>query len=39
MSPSVFAGAAGRDLIPALERTGKAQLIYGVLLAAGLWFI
>ena len=35
----VFRGATGRGLIPALERTGKAQLVYGVLLAAGLWFI
>lgn len=35
----VLNGAVGRALIPALERTGKAQLVYGLLLAAGLWFI
>lgn len=29
-------GAVGRDLIPALESTGKAQLIFGALLCAGL---
>jgi len=33
----VVAGAQGRDLIPVLEATGKTQLIYGLLLAIGLW--
>ncbi len=27
----------GRDLIPVLEATGKTQLVYGILLTAGLW--
>jgi 1,4-dihydroxy-2-naphthoate octaprenyltransferase len=29
-------GAAGRELIPVLQRTGRLQLAYGLLLAAGL---
>jgi len=33
----VHAGAMGRDLIPVLEATGKTQLVYGILLTAGLW--
>ena len=33
----VRAGAMGRDLIPVLEATGKTQLVYGILLTAGLW--
>lgn len=36
MAP-VRAGAVGRDLIAVLEGTGRTQLAYGVLLAAGLW--
>lgn len=32
----VLAGADGRELIPVLGDTGKTQLIYGLLLAAGL---
>lgn len=30
-------GARGRDLIPVLAATGRTQLAYGLLLAAGLW--
>jgi 1,4-dihydroxy-2-naphthoate octaprenyltransferase len=33
---SVRAGALGRDLIPVLGATGKAQLAIGLLLAVGL---
>jgi len=33
----VRSGATGKDLIPVLEATGKTQLVYGILLAAGLW--
>lgn len=33
----VLAGAAGRDLIPVLGDTGRAQLAFGLLLAVGLW--
>jgi 1,4-dihydroxy-2-naphthoate polyprenyltransferase len=33
---AVRKGARGRDLIPVLVRTGRVQLAYGVLLAAGL---
>ena len=33
----VHAGAMGRDLIPVLEATGTTQLVYGILLTAGLW--
>lgn len=32
----VRSGAAGRALIPVLERTGRTQLLYGLLLAVGL---
>lgn len=30
-------GALGRDLIPVLAATGRTQLVYGLLLAIGLW--
>ena len=33
---AVREGARGRDLVPVLVRTGRVQLVYGVLLAAGL---
>jgi 1,4-dihydroxy-2-naphthoate octaprenyltransferase len=33
----VLQGATGRALIPVLGRTGQVQLVYGVLLAAGLF--
>ncbi|HVF32769.1 MAG TPA: 1,4-dihydroxy-2-naphthoate polyprenyltransferase [Acidimicrobiales bacterium] len=33
---AVRRGARGRDLIPVLVRTGQVQLVYGLLLAAGL---
>lgn len=33
----VRAKVVGRELIPVLEATGKTQLVYGVLLAVGLW--
>jgi 1,4-dihydroxy-2-naphthoate octaprenyltransferase len=33
---AVRSGARGRDLIPVLVRTGRVQLAYGLLLAAGL---
>jgi len=33
----VIQGATGRDLIPVLGETGRVQLIFGVLLAAGLF--
>ena len=33
----VLEGARGPDLIPVLGATGMVQLLYGVLLAAGLW--
>jgi 1,4-dihydroxy-2-naphthoate octaprenyltransferase len=33
----VLGGAGGRDLIPVLGETGRAQLAYGLLLAVGLW--
>jgi 1,4-dihydroxy-2-naphthoate octaprenyltransferase len=33
---AVLSGAKGRDLIPVLGATGKAQLIVGLLLAVGL---
>lgn len=33
---SVRRGARGRDLVPVLEATGKAQLIFGALLCVGL---
>jgi 1,4-dihydroxy-2-naphthoate octaprenyltransferase len=33
---AVRQGDRGRDLIPVLVRTGRVQLVYGVLLAAGL---
>ena len=32
---AVRSGAAGRDLVPVLVGTGRLQLLYGVLLAAG----
>ncbi|HET9442747.1 MAG TPA: 1,4-dihydroxy-2-naphthoate polyprenyltransferase [Acidimicrobiales bacterium] len=32
---AVRRGARGRDLVPVLRRTGEVQLLYGVLLAAG----
>jgi 1,4-dihydroxy-2-naphthoate octaprenyltransferase len=32
----VLAGVGGRELVPVLAGTGKLQLVYGVLLAAGL---
>jgi 1,4-dihydroxy-2-naphthoate octaprenyltransferase len=32
----VLQGASGRDLVPVLGRTGRVQLVFGVLLAAGL---
>lgn len=32
----VSAGALGRDLIPVLERTGRTQLVFGVLVSIGL---
>lgn len=35
MAP-VRAGATGRELIPVLERTGRAQLVFGVLMTLGL---
>ncbi|MCB0970455.1 MAG: 1,4-dihydroxy-2-naphthoate polyprenyltransferase [Acidimicrobiales bacterium] len=35
---AVLGGAAGRDLIPVLGATGRVQLIFGVLFAAGLSF-
>jgi 1,4-dihydroxy-2-naphthoate octaprenyltransferase len=34
---AVRRGAAGRDLIDVLGATGRAQLVFGVLFAAGLW--
>lgn len=33
----VLAGAEGRDLIPVLGDTGRAQLAFGLLLAVGIW--
>jgi 1,4-dihydroxy-2-naphthoate octaprenyltransferase len=33
---TVLAGATGRSLIPVLQRTGRAQLVYGLLLALAL---
>jgi 1,4-dihydroxy-2-naphthoate polyprenyltransferase len=33
---AVRQGARGRDLIPVLVRTGRVQLVYGLLLAAGI---
>lgn len=30
-------GAAGRDLVPVLEMTGRTQLVFGLLFAVGLW--
>jgi 1,4-dihydroxy-2-naphthoate polyprenyltransferase len=33
----VVRGARGRELIPVLAATGRLQLVFGVLLAAGLW--
>jgi 1,4-dihydroxy-2-naphthoate octaprenyltransferase len=33
----VRAGAVGRDLIPVLGETGRTQLAFGLMLAAGLW--
>ncbi len=33
----VLQGAKGRDLIPVLGQTGRVQLVFGVLLAAGLF--
>jgi 1,4-dihydroxy-2-naphthoate octaprenyltransferase len=33
----VLGGAGGRDLIPVLGETGRAQLAFGLLLAVGLW--
>jgi 1,4-dihydroxy-2-naphthoate octaprenyltransferase len=33
----VLQGASGRDLIPVLGETGRVQLIFGILLAAGLF--
>lgn len=35
---AVLRGDRGADLIPVLAATGRIQLIFGVLLAAGLWF-
>jgi 1,4-dihydroxy-2-naphthoate octaprenyltransferase len=35
----VRSGALGRDLIAVLEATGKTQLVFGVLLAVGLWIV
>ncbi len=34
---AVISGATGRDLIPVLGLTGRVQLIFGLLLAAGLY--
>ncbi len=34
----VLEGARGPALIPVLGQTGRVQLVYGALLAAGLWF-
>jgi 1,4-dihydroxy-2-naphthoate octaprenyltransferase len=34
----VLEGARGAGLIPVLGATGRVQLVYGVLLAGGLWF-
>jgi 1,4-dihydroxy-2-naphthoate octaprenyltransferase len=34
---AVISGASGRDLIPVLGQTGRVQLIFGLLLAAGLF--
>ncbi len=33
----VLAGAEGRDLIPVLGDTGRAQLAFGLTLAVGIW--
>lgn len=33
----VLAGTDGRDLVPVLADTGRAQLAFGVLLAVGVW--
>jgi 1,4-dihydroxy-2-naphthoate octaprenyltransferase len=33
----VMDGAEGRALLPVLADTGRLQLAFGVLLAAGLW--
>lgn len=33
----VLRGARGADLVPVLGETGRLQLVFGVLLAAGLW--
>ena len=35
---AVLSGARGPALVPALGGTGRAQLVYGALLAAGLWW-
>ena len=34
----VLQGASGRDLVPVLGQTGRVQLVFGVLLAVGLFF-
>jgi 1,4-dihydroxy-2-naphthoate octaprenyltransferase len=34
---AVLEGASGRDLVPVLGATGRVQLVYGVLFAAGLY--
>lgn len=33
----VLGGAGGRDLVPVLGATGRTQLVFGCLLAVGLW--
>lgn len=34
---TVLSGAVGRDLVGALAGTGRLQLVYGVLVTAGIW--
>jgi 1,4-dihydroxy-2-naphthoate polyprenyltransferase len=33
----VLGGARGPALVPVLEATGRVQLVFGALFAAGLW--
>ena len=35
----VLEGARGPALVPVLAQTGRTQLVYGLLFAAGLWFV
>jgi 1,4-dihydroxy-2-naphthoate octaprenyltransferase len=37
ISRQVLSGISGKDLIPVLGKTAKLQMIFAILLAAGLW--